>query len=415
MTVLFGHPTGNPNSHHAALAHFQAGWLEAFCVPWMPTQPQLSLLARVPGLSKAAARVARRRFEPLASAPKVQGRLGEWGRMARRLVGGAWADERLAYEANDWLMRAMRRECRRAAVTAVHSYEDCSLLQFREAARRGLLRIYDLPIGYYPAWEAVLAALAHKYGDWLPGAAGGRSYARPEQKREEMRLADVVLAPSSFVARTVREFADRDVALAPYGVDCAFWSPDRRARMPGPFRFLSVGHCSVRKGTPLLIEAWRAADLKDAVLEIVGSWQLASGKRDALSPNLTVTAPMSATDLRERFRQADVFVFPSNFEGFSLAMLEAMACGLPAIVSEAASGHDFLDETAGRVVPTDNRDALVDALRWFNDHRDAVAAMRQSARRKMESMTWARYRTAVRDAVRPRLSGSGTLPGPGAI
>src|SRR5437870_5753527 len=37
MTILFGHPTGNPNSHHAALAHLEAGRLEAFCVPWMPT------------------------------------------------------------------------------------------------------------------------------------------------------------------------------------------------------------------------------------------------------------------------------------------------------------------------------------------------------------------------------------------
>jgi FkbM family methyltransferase len=50
VTVLFGHPTGNPNSHHAALAHLEAGWLEAFCVPWMPSAPELALLSRIPGL-----------------------------------------------------------------------------------------------------------------------------------------------------------------------------------------------------------------------------------------------------------------------------------------------------------------------------------------------------------------------------
>ena len=44
MSILFGHPTGNPNSHHAALAHFEAGRLEALCVPWMPSELALGVL-----------------------------------------------------------------------------------------------------------------------------------------------------------------------------------------------------------------------------------------------------------------------------------------------------------------------------------------------------------------------------------
>jgi hypothetical protein len=116
-------------------------------------------------------------------------------------------DERLSYEANDWLMRTMRRECRRATVTAVHAYEDCSLWQFQEARRLGKACIYDMPIGYYPAWEQIEAQLAHKYVDWLPpGGLPSNRYVRPQQKREEMDLADLVLVPSSFVAETIRAF-----------------------------------------------------------------------------------------------------------------------------------------------------------------------------------------------------------------
>ena len=142
------------------------------------------------------------------------------------MVGGAWADERLSYEANDWLMRVMTREARRSAVTAVHAYEDCAQLQFEEAARLGKRRIYDLPIGYYPAWQELYAVLAKQYADWMPHDAPREStYVRPGQKRREMALADLVLVPGSFVERTVRQFADRPVAIVPYGVDADFWCP----------------------------------------------------------------------------------------------------------------------------------------------------------------------------------------------
>ena len=219
MTVLAGHPSGNPNSHHAALAHYEMGRLEAFCVPWMPSCTTLSLLQKSPILRRSAARLERRHFPPLALAPKVQGRIGEWSRLVRRAAG--LGDEGLSYEANDWLMRTMAHECRRSGVSAVHSFEDCSQLQFEEAKRRGQACIYDLPIGFYPAWESTLAELAKTYVDWLPaGGLPASRYVRPVQKRREMELADLVLVPSSFVESTVRDaHPGKRLARATYGVD----------------------------------------------------------------------------------------------------------------------------------------------------------------------------------------------------
>jgi hypothetical protein len=71
-------------------------------------------------------------------------------------------EDALTIEANDWLMHTMTQECRRAAVTAIHAYEDCSFRQFQEAKRLGKACIYDMPIGYYPAWEQIAAELARK-------------------------------------------------------------------------------------------------------------------------------------------------------------------------------------------------------------------------------------------------------------
>ena len=318
MTVLFGHPGGNPNSHHAALAHFQAGRLEAFCLPWMPSASSLRLLKQVPLLRPLAQRLERRFFAPLADASLVQCRFAELKRLFMRSLG--FGDEGLAYEANDWLMWTMRRECqRRPAVTAVHAYEDCSLWQFSEAKKRDKACIYDLPIGYYLAWEETLQELTRRYADWLPqGGLPSDRYMRPEQKRREMELADLVLVPGSFVADTVRAFhPEKKIAIAPYGVDTEFWCPSPVQPASRRLRFLYAGQLSIRKGIPDLLKAWSKAAVPDAELYLVGSWHLAAEKRRDLPHRVTHFPPCGPQLLRDHYRNADVFVFPSYFEGFS--------------------------------------------------------------------------------------------------
>jgi glycosyltransferase involved in cell wall biosynthesis len=401
MTVLFGHPGGNPNSHHAALAHFEAGRLEAFCVPWMPSKTLLHMLEHSGPMRNIARRLNRRHFPPLANAPKVQGRIGELRRLSIRALGRG--DEGLSYEANDWLMRTMARECRRAAVTAVHAYEDCSLRQFAEAKRLGKACIYDLPIGYYPAWEQTQKELACKYVDWLPpDGLPSSHHVRPQQKCEEMRLADLVLVPGTFVEKTVRAFhPDKIVAHAAYGVDLEFWNPPIEKVESRSLRFLYAGQLSLRKGIPLLLDAWRRADLGDAELHLVGTWGLAATKRSEWPPGVTWSSPCSSGELLERYRAADVFVFPSFFEGRALVLGEALACGLPVIASLASGAEDFIDERCGRLVATGSLEELVEAFRWFEHNRDKLPLMRREARARAEQCTWEEYRQAVVEAVSP--------------
>jgi alpha-maltose-1-phosphate synthase len=401
MTILFGHPSGGPFSYNAALAHFESGRLEAFCVPWLPSNTTLRILSHVGPLRAMAERLSRRHFPPLANAPLVQGRLGEMRRLLMRALRGE--DERWSYEANDWLMRTMRRECRRPAVTAVHSYEDCSQWQFEEAHRIGKACLYDMPIGYYPAWEETQARLAREYSDWLPaGELASARNVRPAQKRREMELADLVLVPCRFVEETIRAYhPNKQIALAPYGVDLDFWNAPQRARDGGPLRFICAGQISLRKGVPLLLEAWKKAGLADCHLELVGGWRLAERVRANLPADVTFVPPCSRELLRERYRAADVFVFPSFFEGFGLVLLEAMACGLPAIASEATAGPDVLDPSCGRLIPTGDVDALVAALRGFAAHRGQLPELSSAARRRAEQFTWENYRRCVSKAAAP--------------
>jgi glycosyltransferase involved in cell wall biosynthesis len=214
-----------------------------------------------------------------------------------------------------------------------------------------------------------------------------------------MELADLVLAPSSFVQWTIQQFTDKQVAFAPYGVDLESWYPAEQEKTTGPLKFIYAGQCSLRKGIPVLLQAWRDAQMKDAQLELVGSWHFAEEKKRELPDNVIFTGPVSPAVLRERYQSSDVFVFPSFFEGFGLVLLEAMACGLPVITTDATAGPDIVDNQTGQVVPVGNVDALTDSLRWFADHRDRLPEMRKAARTKAETFTWENYRRCVCDAV----------------
>jgi starch synthase len=399
MSILFGHPTGNPNSHNAALAYFEAGLLECVCVPWMPSATTMRVLNRAQPLRSQVQRLGRREFPPLVHVPKVQGRVGEFARLLIRASG--LSDHRSSDQGNRWLMRTMARECHRPTVTAVHAYEDCSLWQFMEAKRLGKACIYDMPICYYRAWERIQADLGRNYSDWLPG--NGRPpthYLRLEQKRQEMELADLTLVPSSFVECTIREFyPHKEIARAPYGVDSEFWTPGPTNKPSGPLRFIFAGQVSLRKGVPFLIEAWSKAALRDAELELVGSWELAESKRRSLPAGVIWCRPCSREALRDRYRDSHVFVFPSFAEGLALVLLEAMACGLPAIASEASGGPEVIAGGCGMVVPTGDLDVLIERLRWFDRHRDGLPAMSRAARAQAERYSWGNYRSLVRRAV----------------
>jgi alpha-maltose-1-phosphate synthase len=146
-------------------------------------------------------------------------------------------------------------------------------------------------------------------------------------------------------------------------------------------------------------EAWAKAELRDAELTLVGPWILADSKRRSLPPGIKWVLPCSSRALRDRYRESDVFVFPSFAEGFGLVLLEAMACGLPAIASEASVGPEIVTAGCGFTYPPGDLDQLVELLRWFGRHRDELPALGREARAQAARSKWSNYRSLVTAAV----------------
>lgn len=318
--------------------------------------------------------------------------------MFRRKFGGG---EELSYEANDWLMRIMARACVRQSVRAVYSYEDCSLWQFEKAKELGKICIYDMPIGYYGWWQKKEAELAMKYRNWLPPEGiGSAQWVRPEQKRKEMELSDLVLAPCTFAKNTILEKFDKKVELAAFGVDVP---PKAEPRNPpaNKFRVLYAGTASIRKGVPLLLEVWKKLGWKDAELVLAGSWQLARPAEKYLPSGARYVGPLPHKPLMDLFQHADFLVFPSNFEGYGLVILEALAHGLPVLASTATGAVDLPPSAAVRLFKPEDSDQLAEALISAKALRGKDYS--QEARGIAAGCSWEKYRNKIKAAVVPLL------------
>jgi glycosyltransferase involved in cell wall biosynthesis len=125
------------------------------------------------------------------------------------------------------------------------------------------------------------------------------------------------------------------------------------------FRFLFVGGVSLRKGTDLLLEAYRKAFTRDDDVSLIlkdhsrdlfyrenhARDRIAELHADPCSPEVVhLDAFLPEAELAALYRSCDVAVFPYRAEGFCLPILEAMACGTPAIVPDFGACLDFCSE-----------------------------------------------------------------------
>jgi glycosyltransferase involved in cell wall biosynthesis len=174
-------------------------------------------------------------------------------------------------------------------------------------------------------------------------------------------------------------FPEHRLRLFPYTPDDRF-RPAPSAPVTSTFDVVYVGSLAVHKGVPLLLDAFSRLPHDDMRLVLVGGWGTRSMRRHVQAH--------CARDRRIRVRPGDplpalhragLCVHPSYEDGFGYAPAEALACGVPVIVSQDTGMKDLLRSDAqGRVVPTGDRDALVEAIDAA--YRGAPAAARSAGR-----------------------------------
>ncbi|HDN80161.1 MAG TPA: glycosyltransferase family 1 protein, partial [Chloroflexi bacterium] len=87
------------------------------------------------------------------------------------------------------------------------------------------------------------------------------------------------------------------------------------------------------------------------------------------------------------YNAAEIFVYPSLYEGFGLPPLEAMACGTPVIASNAASLPEVVGD-AGILIDAQDTNALAEALDFLLDHPEEREALKEKGLRRSREFSW---------------------------
>ena len=305
--------------------------------------------------------------------------------------------------------RAAAREVASGRYDFFHGWSGDSLATLREANRRGVPAVLDIP-----TWH-----VAHGFRKYEnippPGGWSGRLLPRrwldrlpiiPARLREEYDRATLLLTRSTYASETflAEGFPAEKIFNTDEGADVERFRP---GEPPPLFRALFVGALIRRKGVHLLLEAWHRLNFKDAELVLVGH------VHDEIRPALAQFAGANVRlvgktgQVEDQYRAATMHVFPSQCEGCAKVTCEAAACGLPQITTRE-SGDVVVDGLNGLTVPCNDLDALCAALERLYRHPELLPSMRAAARaRALERFTWEAYRVRLLEAYRRALRPSG--------
>lgn len=181
----------------------------------------------------------------------------------------------------------------------------------------------------------------------------------------EYERADVIYVHSDYTADSLVEggIPPEKLRRTHLAVDARFQPPERRPD-DDVFRIAYVGRVDATKGIPLLLDAFAELPVSDAELHIVGGWSTRS-MRKYMEARLAEDTRIRVApgDPLPVLQQADVFVHPTYEDGFGYAPMEALACGVPVIVTEDTGMKEYVREGEnGMIIQTGNIKAIVNAL-----------------------------------------------------
>lgn len=298
-----------------------------------------------------------------------------------------------------WAEWVLPRIAAERAADVVHG--PAFLIPTRRMRAAAVVTVHDLVAYQYPG------TIPWKYGVYMRWLI-----------RRVVRAASRVITDSTSVRDSVRDIlgaAPGRLDVVPLGVSDRFRDPGkdavdavvRRLGVPRPY-ILFVGNLEPRKNLPGLLQAFRAVRATgDGALHLVVAGKLAwkSGPlRDELdAPDLAgrvhVTGYVAPDDLPALYAGAEVFAFPSFWEGFGLPVLEAMACGTPVVAADVASIPEVCGGAAVLVDPH-SPESIADAILTLLRDPSRRAGLVQRGRGRAAELTWERTARATLDVYR---------------
>jgi glycosyltransferase involved in cell wall biosynthesis len=312
---------------------------------------------------------------------------------AQRLGAGAQTCERIW----EWAETAFDRYVARTwsgLTPCLYGCEHASVESFEAHKQAGGFNFLWQVIAHHATAEAIVARELKRFPEHVAKGDSGRSFVLDRvknRKDRQLELADLVVANSEFVQQSLvaagvpaRKVVCVPTGCPPVSADAAVSRPSDRT---GPMVFLSAGTQSVRKGIHLLLDAWKRLRAGGhARLILVGKMELPQALFEGLDSSVSVSPPVSRSDLEAVFRQAAVLVLPTLCEGRAHIVLEALARGLAVITTINSGCQDVVEHGVnGWLVRVGDSEDLLGRLHWCLDHAEEVREMGRASLRKAQS------------------------------
>lgn len=153
-------------------------------------------------------------------------------------------------------------------------------------------------------------------------------------------------------------------------VGADFFNRPNYFRLEGKITFVTTGRLVYGKGFDLLPKAFAKLNLPKEIWEmnIIGGGEEYNNlqkqiKELDLQDNIYLLGQKTKSQVVDILKTSDIFILPSRAENFSVAVLEALACGLPVISSDCGGIRECIFDFNGRLFPVDDVDLLADSIR----------------------------------------------------
>ena len=204
-------------------------------------------------------------------------------------------------------------------------------------------------------------------------------------------LADVLFAPNVALIDLLAKGVNKPVHSMRRGVDATLFSPEKRQRQNAQFTIGYIGRLTVEKNVRLLAEiegALLRSGFSDFRFSIVGQGAEAAWLKSSMK-HADVEGPFQGEALARAYANLDAFVFPSRTDTFGNVVLEALASGVPAIVSDAGGPRFIVRSGETGFVAHDSGEFVSHILRLAAEPQ-LLHTMRQSARAYALNLSWER-------------------------
>ena len=384
--VLIAHPT-RQHSHRLAQALHSEGLLHSY---WTLLPDERSL-AWLPLFTRKLIPSAIKR-NSLQELPQDKVHLLPGPLIAQKLASRfsnpsvQLLGEYIAWAAFDrWVASQLPKQRPRIVV----GYEMCCAETFRVASSLGIKCVLDAAAVHVDLQENILVDSCKGRNTWA-----GKLLR--ERKLAEINLADTIICVSGFAKRSyVSAGVDpRKITLNAVGCDTQLFSQASKLQRSGPVRFIFAGLPATHKGFDLLFSSFArlVTEIGGVELHVAGDAMLAERFVDHPLKGLELHGKLSHDQLVKLLSCMDCLVLPSRLESFGMVVVEALAAGVPVIVSDHVGAAEAVKEGInGWIIPADDAEALYQRMLACCENIDKVRTMNVACSESASDYDWAHY------------------------